>query len=83
MCKLPRKKPNIEEKKLKQFLTLTISKEVKFVKFGDKKANLATLGTRGGVHLLFHLLTCDYDDNDSSAPAVKIPPCQHMWFWMA
>jgi len=23
------------------------------------------------------------DDNDSSAPEVKIPPCQHTWFWMA
>jgi len=40
------KKTNIEEKKPKSqafFLTPTTSKKAKFVKFGVKKANLATL----------------------------------------
>jgi len=46
-------------KKQTIILTPTVSKKVKFVKFGVKKANLATLGSRGGLHSLFHLLTCE------------------------
>jgi len=30
------------------------------VKFGVKNANLAILGSRGGLHSLFHLLTCEW-----------------------
>jgi len=58
VCQLPPKKPNID-KKTNNFLTPSVSKKVKFVKFGVKKANLATLGSRGGLHSLFHLLTCE------------------------
>jgi len=46
MCQLPPKKPNIEKKKPKSqtiFLTPTASQKAKFVKFGVKKGNLATL----------------------------------------
>jgi len=53
------KKPNVEKKKQTIFLTPTVSKKVKFVKLGVKKANLATLWSRGGLHFLFHLLTCE------------------------
>jgi len=57
MRQLPPKKTNIE-KKMNNFLTPTVSKKVKLVKFGVKKANTATLGSRGSLHSLFHLLTC-------------------------
>jgi len=40
-------------------MTPTVSKKVKFVQFGVKNANPATLGSRGGLHSLFHLLTCE------------------------
>jgi len=30
------------------------------VKFGVKKGNLTTLGSRGGLHFFFHLLTCEW-----------------------
>jgi len=58
MCQLPPKKPNVENKQT-IILTPTVYKKVKFVKFGVKKANQATLGSRGGLHSLSHLLTCE------------------------
>jgi len=32
---------------------------------------------------LFFICLPVSDDNDSSAPEVKIPPCLHMWCWIA
>jgi len=58
MCQLPPKKPNVEKKQT-IISTPTVSRKVKFVKFGVKKENLATLVSRGGLHSLFHLLTCE------------------------
>ena len=69
--------------KAKRFFWRQMSlKEVKFVKFAFKKANLATLGSRGGLHPLFICWPVS-DGNNSSASEAKIPPCQHTWFWMA
>jgi len=53
MCQLPPKRAKYCEKN-EQFFDATVSKKVKFVKFGVKKANLATLWNRGGLHSLFH-----------------------------
>jgi len=44
MCALPPENPNIAEKKPNNFLTPSASKKAEIVKFGVKKANLATLG---------------------------------------
>jgi len=58
MCQLPTKKPNVVLRKNQTiFLTSTVSKKVKFVKFAVKKAILANLGSLRGLHSLFHLLT--------------------------
>jgi len=58
MCQLPPKSQMLRKKQT-IILTPTVSKTVKFVKFGVKKANLATLGSRGSLHSLFYLLTCE------------------------
>jgi len=58
-CANCRQKSQILTKKQTIFLTPRVSKKVKFVKFGIKKANLAALGNQGGLHSLFHLLTCE------------------------
>ena len=77
----PPKKPNVE-KKTKIFLAPTVPKNVTFVKFGVKKQIWQPWGAEAACTLSFAgVSVCD--DNGSSAPEVKIPPCQHTWFWMA
>jgi len=58
MCQLPPKKVKYE-KKTNNFLTPTVSKKSPICEIWRQKANLSALGSRGGLHSLFHLLTCE------------------------
>jgi len=58
MCQLSPKKPNIE-KKTNIFLTPTVSTKSQICEIWREKGNLAALVSRGGLHSLFHLLTCE------------------------
>jgi len=47
-------------KKQTNFLTSAVSEKSQICEIWRQKANLATLGSRGGLHSLFHLLTYEW-----------------------
>jgi len=82
MCQLHPKKSNIE-KKTNNFLTPTVfKKESNLWNLASKKQIWQLWGAEAACTLFFICWPMS-DDNDSSAPEVKTPPCHHTWFWMA
>ena len=75
-------KSQILRKKQTFFWRQLSLQKVKFVKFGVKKEIWQPWWAEAACTLFFICWPVS-DDNDSSSPEVKIPPCQHTWFWMA